>query len=213
MSHRLVVLISGSGSNLQAIMDAIGSGQLDARIELVLSNVTDAYGLTRAREAGIATQTLSHKDFASREAFDQAMMQVIDKAQPDTVALAGFMRILTPAFVAHYHGKLLNLHPSLLPRHKGLDTHQRALDAGDTRHGCSIHFVTAELDGGPVVAQASFAIAPGQDADALAAQVHKLEHQLYPLVLGWRSANRLALVNNTVELDGQCVSPQGYQLT
>lgn len=213
MSHRLVVLISGSGSNLQAIIDAINEQQLDASIELVLSNKADAYGLVRAQQAGLPTAVLSHKDFDSRESFDRAMIDIIDQAQPDTIALAGFMRILSPVFADHYQGKLLNLHPSLLPKHKGLNTHQRALDEGDKQHGCSIHFVTAELDGGPIVAQASFDILPNRDADDLAAQVHRLEHQLYPLVLAWRANNRLALINNKVELDGKCLPSQGYQLT
>ena len=213
MSHRLAVLISGSGSNLQAIIDACHSGALDAEITLVLSNRADAYGLTRAQIAGIPTALLSHKDYASRDAFDQAMIDVLDQARPDTLVLAGFMRILTPAFVEHYTGRLLNIHPSLLPRHKGLDTHQRALDAGDSRHGCSIHFVTAELDGGPVVAQAPFAVEADDTADTLAQKVHQREHRLYPLVLSWRAQNRLYLDGKTVMLNQLPLPAEGYQLT
>jgi phosphoribosylglycinamide formyltransferase-1 len=213
VSHRLAVLISGSGSNLQAIIDACHSGALDAEITLVLSNRADAYGLTRAQIAGIPTALLSHKDYASRDAFDQAMIDVLDQARPDTLVLAGFMRILTPAFVEHYTGRLLNIHPSLLPRHKGLDTHQRALDAGDSRHGCSIHFVTAELDGGPVVAQAPFAVEADDTADTLAQKVHQREHRLYPLVLSWRAQNRLYLDGKTVMLNQLPLPAEGYQLT
>lgn len=213
MSHRLAVLISGSGSNLQAMIDACHNGQLDAEIVLVLSNRADAYGLERARKAGIATATLAHGDFASREAFDEALIDIIDEARPDTIALAGFMRILTPAFVMHYHGRLLNIHPSLLPRHKGLNTHQRALDADDTQHGCSIHFVTAELDGGPVIAQAAFDVAAGDDAERLTAKVHRLEHLLYPRVLSWRAQQRLYLQDKTVMLDETALPSTGCQLT
>jgi phosphoribosylglycinamide formyltransferase-1 len=212
MTHRLVVLISGSGSNLQAMIDACKGGQLAANIELVVSNRADAYGLTRAKDAGIATAILSHQEFNSRDAFDQALMRLIDQAQPDTLAMAGFMRILTPAFTQHYQGRLLNIHPSLLPRHKGLDTHQRALDSGDKHHGCSIHFVTAELDGGPIIAQAPFAIRPDDNVQRLTERVHEREHRLYPLVLSWRANDRLYLKEGTVMLDGIPLPPEGYQL-
>src|SRR5690554_5330935 len=146
---KIVVLISGSGSNLQAIMDDLADHP-SARICAVISNRADAYGLVRAQQAGIAQQVLSHKDFADRLSFDSALMQAIDQYQPDLVVLAGFMRILTPEFTRHYARRLLNIHPSLLPKYKGLNTHQRALDADDQQHGCSVHFVTEELDGGPV---------------------------------------------------------------
>lgn len=212
MRHKLVVLISGSGSNLQAILDACASGKLPAEVTLVLSNRADAYGLVRAQQADIPTAVLSHKNYASREAFDQAMIQVIDAAQPDTVVLAGFMRILSPLFVEHYTGKLLNIHPSLLPKHKGLDTHQRALDAGDQQHGPSIHFVTAELDGGPVIAQAPFVVEPEDDVESLTRKVHLREHLLYPLVLDWRAHERLYLDGKTVMLDQRPLPASGYQL-
>lgn len=213
MTHRLVVLVSGSGSNLQAIMDACADGSIAGHIALVLSNRADAYGLVRAQAARIPTAVLSHQDFPDRESFDRAMIGIIDQAQPDTVVLAGFMRILSPLFADHYQGKLLNIHPSLLPRHKGLHTHQRALDAGDAQHGPSIHFVTAELDGGPVIAQAPFAIEPDDTVDSLAAKVHAREHRLYPLVLAWRAAGRLVLEHGKPMLDGMPLPPNGFQLT
>lgn len=187
----IVVLISGSGSNLQAIIDNISAGRLKARIAGVLANKADAYGLIRAQQAGITTAVLSHADYASREDFDAAMMQQIDAWKPDVVVLAGFMRILTPGFVQHYEGRLLNIHPSLLPRHKGLHTHRRALEAGDEEHGCSVHFVTAELDGGPVIAQAVIQVSADDNETLLTERVHKSEHQIYPEVLVWMAEGRL----------------------
>ena len=153
---RLVVLISGSGSNLQAIIDACLSGYINAEVAAVISNKADAYGLTRAKHAGIATQVLDHKQFASREEYDVALGQLISDFTPDLVVLAGFMRILTPSLVQKFKGKMLNIHPSLLPKYQGLNTHQRAIDANDAEHGVSVHFVTEELDGGPVVCQARY---------------------------------------------------------
>lgn len=187
----LVVLVSGSGSNLQAIIDAIAQGHLKARIQGVLANRSDAYALTRAVNHQLSTAVINHKDFPDREQFDRAMIQQIDAWQADIVVLAGFMRILTPTFVAHYEGRLLNIHPSLLPKYKGLHTHQRALEAGDTTHGCSIHFVTAELDGGPVIAQAVVPILAHDNEASLTERVHKAEHQLYPEVLTWLADHRL----------------------
>lgn len=182
---KIAVLISGSGSNLQAIMDAIHSGALKAEIRGVLSNKADAYGLIRAQAAGLPTAVLANSDFADRESFDRAMLQQLDAWSPDVVVLAGFMRILSRHFVAHYEGRLLNIHPSLLPRYKGLHTHRRALAAGDAEHGCSVHFVTAELDGGPVIAQSVVPILGSDDETTLIERVHKSEHQLYPQVLVW----------------------------
>jgi phosphoribosylglycinamide formyltransferase-1 len=212
MSHRLAVLISGSGSNLQAMIDAIEEGSLDADIALVVSNKADAGGLDRARKAGIRTAVVSHRDFPDRETFDQALIDTIDPCHPDTIALAGFMRILTPRFVQHYQGRLLNIHPSLLPRYPGLDTHARALDNGDIEHGCSIHFVTDELDGGPVVARAAVAIRANDSAESLSKRVQRREHELYPLVLQWRSEGRLELTRKGVALDGNVLEAEGYQL-
>ncbi|ERP86537.1 hypothetical protein Q670_06120 [Alcanivorax sp. P2S70] len=209
--HRLAVLISGSGTNLQAILDAIEAGQLKAHICAVLSNRADAGGLTRAQQAGIPTLTLDHRQFEDRESFDQAMVDALEPYQPDTVVLAGFMRILSPVFVAYYAGRLINIHPSLLPKYRGLNTHARALEAGDERHGCSIHFVTEELDGGPLIAQASVTINANDTADSLSKRVQLCEHQLYPMVLQWRAQQRLVLTDNGVTLDGKPLPAQGYQ--
>lgn len=212
MTHRLVVLISGSGTNLQAIMDAVDRGELGAKIALVLSNRADAGGLERARRAGLPTAVVSHRDYPDRESFDRAMIEAIDPVRPDTLALAGFMRILTPVFVSRYRGRMLNIHPSLLPRYPGLHTHARALENGDREHGCSIHFVTEELDGGPVVAQAPVPVYANDTEETLSKRVQSLEHVLYPLVLGWRSEGRLQLTDRGVELDGQPLDARGYQL-
>lgn len=202
----LVVLISGSGSNLQAIMDAIACGHLDARVAAVISNKTSAYGLTRAQSAGIPTAVLQHRDYDSREAFDAQLQQLIDGFSPDCVVLAGFMRILSKGFVAHYQGRLLNIHPSLLPLHKGLDTHARALEAGDRQHGCSVHFVTDELDGGPVIAQGIVDVQPEDTPETLAERVHMAEHRLYPLVLSWLSQNKLCLNQGQIIFQGKALA-------
>lgn len=212
MSHRLAVLLSGSGTNLQAMMDAIGDGRLSAEIALVLANRSDAGGLERARRAAIPVVSLPHQDYPDRDSFDQAMIREIDRHQPDTIALAGFMRILTPAFVAHYTGRLLNIHPSLLPRYPGLNTHQRALEAGDTEHGCSIHYVTDQLDGGPLIARASVPVLANDTTDSLSKRVQQREHQLYPMVLSWCSENRLKLTSQGVELDGKALPSTGFEL-
>ncbi len=193
---KIAILISGSGSNLQAILDRIACGELKAEICGVLSNKADAYGLIRAVNHNIPTAVISHKDFADREAFDEAMMEQIDGWAPDVVVLAGFMRILTPQFVTHYQGRLLNIHPSLLPKYKGLHTHKRALEAGDSEHGCSVHFVTAELDGGPVIAQAVVPVLPGDSEESLTERVHKSEHGLYPQVLVWMANGELSWRHN-----------------
>jgi len=185
MPCNVVVLISGSGSNLQALIDSIAHDGNPARIAAVICNRADAYGLQRAKQAGIATELLDHKQFDGREAFDTALIQAIDAHQPDLVVLAGFMRILTPGFVQHYAGRLLNIHPSLLPKHKGLHTHQRALEAGDSEHGCSVHFVTEELDGGPRVIQAVLPVMADDTAESLASRVHQQEHLIYPLAVRW----------------------------
>ncbi|MBF0674034.1 phosphoribosylglycinamide formyltransferase [Pseudomonas sp.] len=198
----VVVLISGSGSNLQALIDSLAAGDTPARISAVISNRADAYGLTRAAQAGIPTAVLDHKGFADREAFDAALIQAIDAYAPNLVILAGFMRILTPGFVRHYQGRLLNIHPSLLPKYKGLDTHARVLEAGDAEHGCSVHFVTEELDGGALVVQAVTAVTPGDTAQSLAMRVHQLEHRIYPLAMRWFAEGRLQLDGDSAMLDG-----------
>ncbi len=201
----IVVLISGSGSNLQAIMDACQSGMIAGRVVGVLSNKADAYGLVRAQQAGIATEVIYHKDFANRESFDFAMQQRIDKWQPDVIVLAGFMRILTPAFVQHFAAKLINIHPSLLPLYKGLHTHRRVMASGDNRHGCSVHFVNHELDGGAVIAQAIFDVLPQDNEQTLTQSVHKHEHLLYPQVLSWLASGRLSFQQAVPMLDGQAL--------
>ncbi len=206
----IVVLISGSGSNLQAIIDACKAQQIDATISGVISNKADAYGLTRAEEAGIANQVLSHKDYATRESYDLALIDAIEAYKPDLIVLAGFMRILTPAFVDNFSGKLLNIHPSLLPKYQGLHTHQRAIDAGDEEHGVSVHFVTEELDGGPVILQAKVPIFPEDNADDLAMRVHEQEHRIYPLVVKWFCQGRLKMVENLAYLDDQPLPESGY---
>ncbi|MGK9065113.1 phosphoribosylglycinamide formyltransferase [Stutzerimonas chloritidismutans] len=205
----VVVLISGSGSNLQALIDSLGAGN-PTRIRAVVCNREDALGLQRAQTAGIPTHLVRHKDFADREAFDAALMAIIDEHQPDLVVLAGFMRILTAGFVRHYQGRLLNIHPSLLPRYKGLDTHRRAIEAGDTEHGCSVHFVTEELDGGPVALQAQLAILPGDTLDTLTARVHAAEHIIYPLAVRWFAESRLRLADQGAMLDGSLLPPSGH---
>jgi phosphoribosylglycinamide formyltransferase-1 len=212
MGCRVVVLISGSGSNLQALIDSCQNGESPASICAVISNRADAYGLTRAKNAGIPTAVLDHKQYAGREAFDDALMQVIDSHQPDLVVLAGFMRILTAGFVRRYQGRLLNIHPSLLPRHKGLHTHQRALDEGDPEHGCSVHFVSEELDGGPVVVQAVLRVAADDTAQSLAERVHHLEHQIYPLAVRWFAEGRLRLTTDGAMLDERRLANCGEQI-
>lgn len=205
----VVVLISGSGSNLQALIDSLAAGDTPARISAVISNRADAHGLVRATAAGIPTQVLDHKAFANREAFDEALRDTIDAFAPDLVVLAGFMRILTPGFVRHYHGRMFNIHPSLLPKYKGLDTHKRVLEAGDAEHGCSVHFVTEELDGGALVLQASTTVLPDDTPDSLAQRVHALEHRIYPLAVRWFAEGRLRLVGDGAMLDGESLLPTG----
>lgn len=212
-AQSIVVLISGSGSNLQALLDHFADQPQRARISAVLSNKADAFGLERAAKAGVPTHVLSHRNYADRLSFDQAMIEQIDQYQPDLVVLAGFMRILTPEFTRHYAGKLVNIHPSLLPKYKGLDTHQRALDAGDNEHGCSVHFVTAELDGGPVIVQAHTPIAAEDTADSLAQKVHALEHQIYPLAAQWFVEGRLQLVDNCAVFDGVALPACGKRFS
>ena len=207
----VVVLISGSGSNLQALIDSLGEDN-PARICAVVSNRAEAFGLQRATAAGISTHVVQHKDFADRESFDAALLEIIDKYQPQLVVLAGFMRILTPGFVRHYQGRLLNIHPSLLPKYKGLDTHRRALDAGDKEHGCSVHFVTEELDGGPVAIQATLAIEPNESIEQLTNRVHAAEHVIYPLAVRWFAEGRLRLADGGAMLDETLLPATGHLL-
>ncbi|MBI2379940.1 MAG: phosphoribosylglycinamide formyltransferase [Gammaproteobacteria bacterium] len=189
----LVVLISGNGSNLQALLDAIADGRMQARIAAVISNRPDAFGLERAKAAGIATAVLDHKAYTDRDSYDAALAALIADYRPDLVILAGFMRILTPALIQRFAGRMLNIHPSLLPKYPGLHTHRRALEAGEAEHGCTIHTVTAELDGGPILAQASCPIETGDDEASLAAKVRVLEHRLYPEVIQGFAEGRFPL--------------------
>lgn len=181
--QRIVVLISGNGSNLQAIIDACSKGDIDAQVCAVFSNKANAFGLNRARNAAIPCHAISHDDFADRLSFDREMMAQIDEYQPDIIVLAGYMRILSEEFVNHYLGKLINIHPSLLPKYPGLNTHQRAIDAGDSEHGSSVHFVTPELDSGPVIAQVKVKILSTDTAQTLMQKVQSAEHTLYPQVI------------------------------
>jgi phosphoribosylglycinamide formyltransferase-1 len=176
----------------------------------VISNRADAYGLQRARDAGIATRSLDHKAFDGREAFDAALIELIDAFNPKLVVLAGFMRILSAGFVRHYTGRLLNIHPSLLPKYKGLHTHQRALEAGDTVHGCSVHFVTEELDGGPLVVQAVIPVELHDSPHSLAQRVHTQEHLVYPMAVRWFAEGRLSLGEQGALLDGQLLAASGH---
>ncbi|VEB95883.1 Phosphoribosylglycinamide formyltransferase [Cedecea lapagei] len=209
MKH-IVVLISGNGSNLQAIIDACQQKKINGTISAVFSNKADAFGLERAREAGIPSHALAASEFASREAFDRQLMQEIDAYAPDVVVLAGYMRILSPAFVARYSGRLLNIHPSLLPKYPGLHTHRQVLENGDEEHGTSVHFVTDELDGGPVILQAKVPVFEGDDEDEITARVQHQEHAIYPLVVSWFLDDRLKMRHNAAWLDGVQLPPQGH---
>lgn len=197
----IVVLISGSGSNMQAIIDSLPKQNINAEIKAVISNKVDAYGLELAKQANIPALSIDHTLYDSRLSFDQAMIEIIDSFKPDLIILAGFMRILSEEFVNHYAGRLINIHPSLLPEFKGLNTHQSAIDAGHHQHGASVHFVSNELDGGPVIAQAVVAIDEQDDAESLRLKVLEQEHILYPLVTKWLAQNRIALVDQTVYFD------------
>ncbi|MDE0955609.1 MAG: phosphoribosylglycinamide formyltransferase [Pseudomonadales bacterium] len=206
---RLVVLISGSGSNLQALIDAIADGTIAATIELVISNKQEAKGLVRANRAGIATQVINHLDYGSREAFDRELMHAIDDKQPDLIVLAGFMRIFTPELTHRYEGRMLNIHPSLLPLFKGTNTHERALEAEVEQHGASVHFVSSELDGGPIVIQALVPVLSMDSPSVLASRVLVQEHIIYPIAIKWFCEGRLKLHNNTVLMDGHSLPAQG----
>ena len=196
---------------MQAFIDACASGELDAEIKVVISNNPTAAGLVRAQEAGIATRSINHRDYASREAFDQALVDCLAQYPVDLVILAGFMRILTPVFIQPFAGRLMNIHPSLLPRYPGLNTHQRALDAGDEEAGVTVHFVTPELDGGPPVLQAKVPVLPGDTADTLAQRVIVEEHVIYPLAARWYLQGRLRLTGGQATLDGKALPPTGIE--
>lgn len=206
--RRIVVLISGGGSNLQSFIDGCADGSLNGDVVAVISNKAGVKGLERAAVAAIPNITLDHNSFASRAEFDVALADVIDSFSPDLIVLAGFMRILTPEFVNRFLGRLINIHPSLLPKYPGLHTHQRAIDAGDSEGGATVHFVTAELDGGPGIVQAKVELLKNDTAEDLASRVLAYEHQIYPLAAQWFCEGRLELREGQVVLDNELL-PQG----
>ena len=209
----IVILISGRGSNMESLLNAMAEGSLPVRVAAVLSNRQDAAGLATASARGIPTRVFDHKAFAVREDFDAAMAKSIDTFAPDLVVLAGFMRVLSDGFVRHFAGRLINIHPSLLPSFPGLHTHRRALDEGVRVHGCTVHFVTPALDHGPIIVQAAVPVLDGDDEARLAARVLVQEHRIYPLAVRWFAEGRLRLVDGRVDLDvrqedaGALVSP------
>jgi len=197
---KIVILISGRGSNMEAMLRAHAAGELPVEIAAVIANKADAGGLATAAQAGVPTAVVPHRDYASREDFDAALAKAIDAYAPDLVVLAGFLRVLTTGFVEHYAGRLINIHPSLLPAFPGLHTHERALAAGCKLHGATVHFVTPELDHGPIIIQAVVPVLPEDDADALAARVLKQEHLIYPRAVRWFAEGRLQVVNGVVKV-------------
>lgn len=197
----IVILISGRGTNMESLLDAVSDGSLPVTVAAVVSNRPDARGLETAAERGIRTQIVDHRRFASREDFDSFLAGVIDVLSPDLVVLAGFMRILSDGFVSHFCGRLINIHPSLLPSFPGLHTHRRALEAGVRVHGCTVHFVTATLDHGPIIAQAAVPVLDDDDEASLALRVLAQEHRIYPMAVRWFADDRLHLLNGRVRLD------------
>lgn len=202
---RFAVLASGNGSNFQALINAWQQGKIQAELVGVISNVPDAYALQRAKNAGVRQLVIDHRDYASREAFEAALTQALQVWQVDIIVLAGFMRVLTASFVNRFSGQLVNIHPSLLPAYKGLRTHQRVINTGDKYHGCTVHFVTPELDSGAAIAQSVLEVAPHETPQSLEAKIHKLEHELYPRIISWIAAGRVALLGNQAYLDGQAL--------
>ena len=209
---RIVVLISGSGSNMQAISDACANKDFEASIVGVISNRPAAMGLERARKAGIDTCVVDHTEFATREEFDVNLIRAIDEFEPDLVVLAGFMRILTPDFVRRYKDRLLNIHPSLLPKYKGLHTHKRALEAGDKEHGVTVHFVSEDLDGGPNIIQAVVPVLDGDDEGQLQSRVQIQEHVIYPIAVKWFVEGRISMIKGDAYFDNQPLPESGLQL-
>ncbi len=206
-SLNIIVLISGRGSNLRAIVSAINEGSLAANVQAVISNNADAAGLNYATTQQLKTHVLDHKVYEDRLSFDRAMIEIIDSYTPDLIVLAGFMRLLTPEFVTHYLGRLINIHPSLLPAYRGLHTHQRALADKVSEHGASIHFVTPELDSGPVIAQCKVPVFADDTVETLTERVLAKEHTLYPTVIAWFTQGRIKMLDNTTAiLDGKVIS-------
>jgi len=200
---KAAILVSGSGTNLQSFIDQVADKRLDLDIAIVFSNRSDAYGLTRAKNAGLRTVCIEHGDFEDRETFDRAVAAALDTFEAELIILAGFMRILSPWFVQHFKGRILNIHPALLPRFPGLHTHARVLQAGDTHHGSTIHFVTEELDGGPGILAGRIAITPGETANELQARVQAVEHQIYPQAAQLFATGRITYKDGDAWMDGQ----------
>jgi len=203
MTLRLAILISGRGSNMEAVARACRDGRIDATVDVVISDRDGARGLDIARELGIATQVVAWKSFADRAAFEGALAERIEAHRAEVIVLAGFMRVLSPQFAQAYAGRLINIHPALLPKHRGLHTHERVLAAGDAEHGASVHFATAELDGGPVVLQSRLTVRPKETESELASRVLATEHVILPRVLGWMATGRLAWREGRGWLDGK----------
>jgi len=201
----IAILISGRGSNMRAIAERAAEGSLAVEIRAVVSDKADAGGLEIARAMGLHTEVLSARDFPDRASFDRALAALVGRFEPQLVVLAGFMRILTPGFIAPFAGRIMNIHPSLLPKHRGLHTHRRALEACDELHGVSVHFVTEELDGGPVIIQSCIDVRAGDTEASLSARVQRQEHRIYPQAIDWFACGRLALVGETVMLDGKAL--------
>ena len=211
--YPIAVLISGTGSNLQALIQAQQRGQLNINIVSVISNEPQAKGLLHAKAANIPTHIINHRDYSDRADFDQKLQSILDRYSLELIVLAGFMRRLTPAFVHHFYGKIINLHPALLPKLKGLNTHQRALDTAQTEHGCTVHFVSADLDAGPIISQARFPILKHDTANDLQSKTQHLEHRLLPLTLEWFAQGLIRLESDHVFVQNQQMGPEGTDLT
>lgn len=209
---KIVVLISGQGSNLQAVIDAVGAQQIHAELSAVISDNPAAYGLERARQAHIPVVVLPYKTYNNAQDFQQALLDTLQTLNPDLIVLAGFMRILAPFVVAPFAGHMLNIHPSLLPRHPGLHTHERVLANEETEHGVTVHFVTSDLDAGPIIAQSKMPVLPSDTPDTLKERVHQLEHRLYPTIIEWFVAGRLQLTDAGVALDQRLLPVEGISI-
>ena len=207
---KIAVLISGQGSNLQTLIDACQTGQIPAKISCVISNKAEAYGLIRAKSAGIFSRVFLRADFANNLEMDNAIGDELEKQGVDLIVLAGYMKILTPEFTSRFAGKILNIHPSLLPKYPGLHTYQRALEAGDTEHGTTVHFVNEEVDGGAIVLQAKVPIFPQDNIEDIEARTREQEYRIYPMVVKWFVEDRLILKNGIAYLDGNPLPAQGY---
>ena len=208
-TKNVVILISGRGSNMEVFLEASSQGLRNGTIVRVISNRPDAQGIVTANKRGIATAVIDHKKFETREAFDAALAEEVASAEPDVIVLAGFMRILTPVFIDRFLGKLVNIHPSLLPKYTGLNTHQRAIDAGDSEAGATVHYVTNELDGGPAILQARVSVEATDTAESLASKVLTVEHRIFPEAVNWHLQGRVMHAEHGAYLDGKLLPPSG----